>query len=51
MCAVLYPALSHLELVWMNESLVLLELLIQGFHIDIVAWLHAEELEIVNLPQ
>lgn len=33
----------------MNETLVLLELLIQGLHVDVVAGLHAEELEIVYL--
>ncbi len=48
---VLDRTLGHLKFVRMYEALVLLELHVECFHIEVVAGLQAEELEVVDLPQ
>ncbi len=47
MSSILHTTMGHLEFIWMDESLILLELIIKSFKVYIVARFQAKELEIV----
>ena len=49
MGSILDSTMGHLKFVWMDESLILLELMIKSLDVYIVARLQAKELEIANV--